>query len=293
VGWQLQRSLAPLGVVAALGRGDCDLTDPGTLRRVVETLRPQLIVNAAAYTAVDKAEAEPARARAINGDAVAVLAEAARRQGALLVHYSTDYVFDGGKASPYTEADEPNPVNAYGASKLAGEQALQVSGARALILRVSWVFGSRGQNFVKTILRLASQRDVLKVVADQFGSPTPAAFIADATSLILAASHHGDDVSGVKLFHLAAANPVSWFDFARTIVHLAHALPGFDLRLTAEAIEPIVTAEYPTPARRPANSRLATDAVEAAFGLTMPDWQPYLWRMLQQLSSAQGQGIKH
>lgn len=290
VGWQLQRSLSLLGNVAALGRGECDLTDLAALRRAVELHRPSLIVNAAAYTAVDKAEAEPALAQAINGEAVAVLAEAARRQGALLVHYSTDYVFDGQKNLPYTEADEPNPVNVYGASKLTGEQAIRASGARALILRVSWVFGARGQNFVKTILRLAAQRDTLGVVADQIGSPTPAAFISDATGLILAASHHGDDIAGAELFNLVAANPVSWCDFARAIVELARETPGFDLRLTPEAIVPIATADYPTPARRPANSRLATAKVEAAYGLTMPDWQPYLRRMLQLLALKQANG---
>lgn len=290
VGWQLQRSLSPLGDVLFLGRDQCDLTDPDAVRRTVREARPDIIVNAAAYTAVDRAETEPELARRINADAVAVMAGEAAALNALLVHYSTDYVFDGCQAEPYRETDVPNPQSVYGQTKLAGELAIRESGARALILRVSWVFGARGANFVKTILRLAAERDHLRVVADQIGSPTPAAFISDATGLILAASRRGEAIQGTELYHLTAANPVSWRGFARAIVEVAQRTPGFDLRIGPDDIEAITTAEYPTPARRPANSRLDTSRVQADFGLHMPDWHPYLCRMMQLLALKKANG---
>ena len=286
VGWQLQRSLAPHGRLHALGRDGCDLADLDAVRAVVRATRPQVIVNAAAYTAVDRAEAEPAAAMRLNGEAPGVLAEEAARLGALLVHYSTDYVFDGLKADPYIESDPVAPQSVYGRSKLAGEEAVRAAGCRALVFRTSWVFGARGGNFVKTILRLAAEREDLGVVGDQVGAPTPAALIATVTGVALAMLRQGRALAEgeQRLYHLCSGRPVSWHEFARTIVGLATAMPGFDLRLTPEAIRCIGTSEYPTPARRPANSRLDCSRLEADFGLAMPDWEPYLARMLQLLS---------
>lgn len=289
VGWQLQRSLAPLGEVVACGRAACDLTDAARLRAVVRELRPSMIVNASAYTAVDKAESDSDTAFAVNAVAPGILAEEAARLGALLVHYSTDYVFDGAKAGAYVETDATGPQGIYGQSKLAGEEAIRAVGGKSLIFRTSWVFGARGGNFVKTILRLARDRDRLTVVDDQVGSPTPAALIATVTGMALAELRCGQHLAmgENRLYHLAAANPVSWCMFARSIVEQASAVPGFSLRATPDSIVPITTAEYPTPARRPANSRLDCSRLEADFGLCMPDWQPYLQRMLQLLSLKQ------
>lgn len=288
VGWQLQRSLAPHGALVACGRGECDLADLDQLRQVVRRVEPQVIVNAAAYTAVDRAESEPDLALRINGEAPGLLAEEASRLGGLLVHYSTDYVFDGGKAAPYGEADPTNPQSVYGRSKLAGEEAILAAAGRALIFRTSWVFGAQGGNFVKTILRLAREKETLNVVDDQVGSPTPAALIATVTGLALAILRQGRDLGAEekRLYHLAAARPVSWCQFARTIVAEA-ARQGFRLKLTPEAIRAIPGADYPTPARRPSNSRLDCRRLEEDFGLQMPDWQPYLERMLQLLSLSQ------
>lgn len=289
VGWQLQRSLAPHGAVVACGRGECDLADLDQVRRVVRQVEPRVIVNAAAYTAVDKAETETGLASRINAEAPGLLAEESARLGGLLVHYSTDYVFDGEKASPYVEADPTNPQSAYGRTKLAGEEAILAASGRAVIFRTSWVFGARGGNFVKTILRLARERESLNVVDDQVGSPTPAALIATVTGVALAVMRQGRTLEeGEKrLYHLAAARPVSWCQFARTIVGLASAMPGFDLKLAPEAIRAIPSSDYPTPARRPMNSRLDCSRLETDFGLEMPDWQPYLERMLQLLSLKQ------
>jgi dTDP-4-dehydrorhamnose reductase len=289
VGWQLQRSLAPHGEVVACGRDRCDLADLEQIRSIVREIRPAILVNAAAYTAVDRAETESDLAWRINAEAPGVLATEAATLDALLVHYSTDYVFDGSKASPYLETDPTAPLNAYGRSKLAGEEAIRAAGGRSLIFRTSWVFGARGQNFIKTILRLAREKDTLNVVADQVGSPTPAALIATVTGIILAMIAHGQGLKKgeSRLYHLTASRPVSWCDFARTVVDLAGQSPGFDLRLKPEAINPIATSEYPTPARRPANSRLDCSKLENDFGLWMPDWQPYLERMLQLLALKQ------
>jgi dTDP-4-dehydrorhamnose reductase len=281
VGWELQRSLAPLGNVVALGREACDLSNTQRLRELIRAEKPQVIVNAAAYTAVDKAETESALCTHINADAPAAMAEAARALGALLVHYSTDYVFDGRKAQAYVETDAPNPQSVYGRSKLAGEQAIAASGCRALIFRTSWVFGVHGNNFVKTILRLASAGRALRIVDDQIGSPTPAALIADVTGLALATRQRFDDWSeGTRLYHLTAAKPVSWCGFARTIIDYANRTPGFPALPTAESITPIGTTDYPLPAPRPANSQLDCARLETDFALTMPDWRPYLARFL-------------
>ena len=282
VGWQLQRALAPLGTVRACARADCDLADPAQIRSLVDMLRPSVIVNATAFTAVDKAESEPALAAAINTEAPRLLALAAKDCAALLVHYSTDYVYDGTKKGAYVESDPTAPQSVYGRTKLAGEEAIRAVGGKSVIFRTSWVFGEHGGNFVKTILRLARDKEALNVVADQTGSPTPAALIADVTAAVLAALACGRrlDMGENRLYHLAAANPVSWCDFARRIVDLARS-QGVALRLDAAAIKAITTAEYPTPARRPANSRLDCSRLESDFDLLMPDWQPYLERMLQ------------
>ncbi|MEY2631646.1 MAG: dTDP-4-dehydrorhamnose reductase [Pseudomonadota bacterium] len=287
-GWELQRSLLPLGPLTALGRRDLDLTDRAALEQGLQALAPRIIVNAAAYTAVDKAEQDVELAMAVNATVPAILADYCHRSGALLVHYSTDYVFDGAKEAPYREDDATGPLSVYGASKLAGEQAIIASGAAALLLRVSWVFGEQGNNFVKTILRLAAERDGLRVVADQFGAPTPAAFIADATALLLAALRQRPLPAGMATYHLSTRNPVSWHGFAQAIVAMAAEIPGFALKLGPEQIAAITTADYPLPARRPANSRLDTGRIEQDFGLHIPDWQPYLQRLLQQLAIRQG-----
>lgn len=291
VGWQLQRSLAPLGTVTAVGRSECDLTDSRQLRELIRSAKPKIIVNAAAYTAVDRAESEPQLAASINAEAPAVMAEEARALGAVLVHYSTDYVFDGCKMAPYVETDVPNPQSVYGRTKLAGEQAIAAAGCRALIFRTSWVFGARGNNFVKTILRLAGEGRSLRIVDDQVGSPTPAALISGVTGLVLAAVRRAEDFAdGAHLYHLAAANPVSWCGFARTIIEQAGRTPGFSGLPAPESIAGISTADYPLPAPRPANSRFDCTRLEADFGLEMPDWRPYLQRMLQLLALKQANG---
>jgi len=289
VGWQLQRSLSPHGDVIAWGRSECDLTDLDRLRSLVRQLKPNVIVNASAYTAVDRAESEPALAMRVNGEVPGVLAEEAARLGALLIHYSTDYVYDGCKSAPYVESDPTNPQSAYGRTKLAGEEAIRASGAKSVIFRTSWVFGARGGNFVKTILRLAREKENLNVVADQVGSPTPAALIATVTGIVLAMLRQGRAMNGEeqRLYHLCCGRPVSWHEFARTIVGRAAAMPGFDLCLRPDSIVGIPGCEYPAVAVRPANSRLDCSRLEGDFDLLMPDWEPYLLRMLQLLSLKQ------
>ena len=266
VGWELQRSLSLLGRVFAFNSGELDLAQPDRVRSVVRDIGPEIIVNAAAYTAVDKAESEPDMAVSVNGTAPGVLAEEARRMGALLVHYSTDYVFDGTKQAGYTEDDEPCPVSAYGRSKLNGEQAIHTSGVRHLILRTSWVYGLRGQNFLRTILRLADERDELRVVDDQVGAPTWSRTIAEATALILAAP---EPIEG--LFHLTSAGETTWFGFAQAILAATR-----DRRKREPRLTPISTSEYPSPATRPANSRLDCTRLTQRTGLCLPQWQDSL-----------------
>ena len=289
VGWQLQRSLAPHGKVVACSRAECDLGNFDQLRTLVRQVNPTVIVNASAYTAVDRAESEPDLALRINAEAPGVLAEESARIGALLIHYSTDYVFDGNKETPYVESDATGPQSVYGQTKLAGEQAIAAVNCRSVIFRTSWVFGARGGNFVKTMLRLAREKESLNVVNDQVGSPTPAALIATVSGVVLAMLHHGQTMAPGehRLYHLAAANPVSWHAFAQIIIELASVMPGFELRVPAEAIRAIPSVDYQTPAKRPMNSRLDCTHLETDFGLLMPDWQPYLARMLQLLSLKQ------
>ncbi len=273
VGWELQRTLAALGQVIALDRRGMDLADPDSIRSAIRACDPRIIVNAAAYTAVDQAESEPDLALAINGLAPGIMAEEAKKLGALLVHYSTDYVFDGAKTAPYVEEDAPNPINAYGSSKLAGERAVAASGARYLILRTSWVYGARGKNFLRTILRLAQERDELRIVDDQIGAPTWCRSIAEATAQVLAYIQTRDAPEAYGTYHLSAAGSTSWFGFAQAILEHSGS--------SCKAI-PIPTREYPLPARRPANSVLSNARLNARFGITLPDWRAALKLCLQQ-----------
>ena len=273
VGWELQRALAPLGKVVALTREQLDLANPDAIRGVVRQHRPDIIINPAAYTAVDKAESESGLAMAVNGTAPGIFAEEAKQSGALLVHYSTDYVFDGSKAAPYTEADTPNPQSVYGQTKLAGEEAIRSVGCRHLILRTSWVYGVHGGNFVKTVLRLARERDALRIVADQFGAPTWARLLANSTVQMLQRCGESDfDERHYGLYHLTAGGRTSWHAYAGEIVRLARQYDA-TLRDKALTIEGIPTSGYPLPAPRPANSVLATDKIRHAFGLNLPPWQ--------------------
>lgn len=280
VGWELRRSLAPLGALIALDRqsmGDADFARPDSLAALVERVAPDVIVNAAAHTAVDKAESEPELARALNAAAPGVLARAAAARGALLVHYSTDYVFDGSGTQARDEDAATGPLSMYGHSKLAGEQAIRESGARHLILRTSWVYGARGQNFPKTMVRLAQERAALRVIDDQVGAPTGADLLADVTAHALRGVQAQPALAGT--YHVTAAGETSWHGLARLAIDTARALRP-ELPWRVERIDPIPTSDYPTPARRPLNSRLDTTRLQAAFGLQMPPWQGGVRRML-------------
>ena len=283
VGFELQRSLAPLGEIVAVDHADCDLSNPEAIRRLVRQTRPDIIVNPAAYTAVDRAESDETAAHAINAIAPGVIGEAAPAIGAVVVHYSTDYVFDGTGEGAYRESDTPNPQSVYGRTKLAGEQALQASGADHLIFRTSWVFGAHGGNFAKTMLRLAGEREVLKVVADQYGAPTPAALLADATAQVLGRlQREGRNGFPFGLYHLVADGVTTWHAYAQAVVSAA-AAAGKPLKIAAADIEAIPSSAYPVPAPRPANSRLNTDQFRQAFGLRLPPWEEGLAHVLQQL----------
>jgi len=283
VGFELQRALAPLGEVIAVDQNECNLADQNAIRSLVGEIRPDIIVHPAAYTAVDKAESEPETAFAINGVAPGVLGEEAAKINALVVHYSTDYVFDGVKQAHYTEDDLPNPQSVYGKSKLAGEQALRQRIKNHLVFRTSWVFGAHGNNFAKTMLKLAAERESLNVVADQFGAPTSAALIADVTAQIVGQyQRQGRQDFPFGLYNLVAGGETTWCDFAKTVIKAAHDA-GKPLKLKPENIRPITTAEYPLPAPRPANSRLATHKLEKTFGLRLPPWQEGLNHVLQQI----------
>ncbi|NCA71722.1 MAG: dTDP-4-dehydrorhamnose reductase [Sphingobacteriia bacterium] len=280
VGWELRRTLAMLGeVIAASLEGEhgpvIDLMDPDSLRRLVETARPDAVVNAAAHTAVDKAETETAVARRINAEAVGELGALLAGRGTPIIHYSTDFVFSGMLDRPYREDDEPNPLNVYGETKLAGEQALLDSGARALIFRTAWVYGARGANFLLTMLRLFKERDELRIVDDQIGSPTWSRMLAEATALVLHRVLRGeldlDQVGG--LYHLTGAGQVSWYGFASAILEAT----GVQTNLI-----PIPTSEYPAPAHRPLYSVLDNTRFQETFGLAMPDWRVSLAQCLEE-----------
>ena len=280
VGWELQRAFAPLGEVRPLTQADVDLSDVHALRTAIRETRPTVILNAAAYTAVDKAENEPAVARAVNAVAPAAMAEEARSLGAWLIHYSTDYVFDGTKAGTYTEDDSASPRSVYGRTKFEGELAIAASGASQLTLRTSWVFGPHGGNFLKTMLRLAREREELSVVADQIGAPTSAELLADVTAHAVRAALRGHIDGG--LCHLTAAGETSWHGYASFVVAEARRL-GAELRLETDRIKAIQTEQYPLPAPRPKNSRLDCECIRQALDLDLPDWRWHVRRTLKEL----------
>lgn len=281
VGWELRRTLAPLGEVIALDRQQLDLTNPDQIRERVRATKPDIIVNAAAYTAVDKAEEEPELTMTVNGTAPGILAEEAKRLGAALVHFSTDYVFDGTKTVPYTEDDQPNPINVYGKTKLAGERAIQAVGVPHLILRTSWVYGMRRQNFLLTILRLAKERDELNIVDDQTGAPTWSRMIAGATTRLLVRSErlgardftpratHFTGLSGI--YHLTASGSTSWYGFAGAILKQTTHQASRNLHLC-----PVPTTEYPTPAQRPKYSVLSNTKLKKIADIVLPNWEQTL-----------------
>ena len=281
VGRELQRTLLPLGKVVALGRGEADLENLSALRDLLEAHTADIIVNAAAYTAVDKAEADEATASKVNAEAVDLMAKHAQHSGALLVQYSTDYVFDGDKPTAYVETDITNPQSAYGRTKRAGEEAILRSGCNALIFRTSWVFSAHGGNFIKTILRLAKERETLKIVADQHGAPTSAELIADVTALAIASYRSHGLTSGI--YHLTAAGETSWHGLACYVVKRALANDA-KLKLKVEQILAIPTETYPLPAKRPKNSRLNTDLLSKILGLQLPNWEIHVDRTVDQLT---------
>jgi len=266
VGWELARALAPLGEVIAFDRAGLDLAVPDRIVSVVRSVRPDVLINAAAYTAVDRAESEPGAAHAINAAAVAVLAEEAKRAQTLLIHYSTDYVFDGTKDTPYVEEDRPNPLNAYGRSKLAGEQAIHDIGGAHLILRTSWVYSARGKNFLLTIRRLLQEKKELRVVSDQIGAPTCARGLAEATAELLRRQGAAALGDARGIYHATTSGSTSWHGFAREIARLER--PD-----SPAPIVPIASSEYPTPARRPGNSRLSSEKLVRRFGVALPRWE--------------------
>jgi len=283
VGWELNRALSPLGEVVALDRADVDFLDLESLRKSISDVAPNIIVNAVAYTAVDKAEENEEIAGNINGAALGVLAEETLRLNALLVHYSTDYVFDGTKSIAYDELDKPNPINAYGRTKLEGEQHIQTSGCDYLIFRTSWVYAPRGHNFLLSILKLAKEREELSIVSDQVGSPTSARLIAETTSHCLAIAIKAKQSSGFSsgIYHLTSSGHTSWYGFTEEIIKVVKN--STDIHLKIKTLKAISTSEYPTAAKRPQNSRLALDKLEDTFKLCMPSWQSGLALCLEEL----------
>jgi dTDP-4-dehydrorhamnose reductase len=287
VGWELQRALAPLGILTALNRAECDLADPLQIQTALEKYEPEVIVNAAAYTAVDKAESDQSMAHRINVDAVAELALYAREMGSLLVHYSTDYIFDGTKPDAYVEDDITNPLSVYGNTKLAGENKIRDALCRHLIFRTSWVYAARGGNFARTILRLAQERESLNVINDQIGAPTSAELIADVTAHAMRDVLSGRAPGGT--YHLAAAGETSWFGYAKFVIDRARAArqkQGQTLALAPDGLKPIPASEYPLPAKRPQNSRLNTQLLERSFGLKLPTWESGVSRVLDEWQSS-------
>ena len=291
VGWELQRALAPLGEVVALdfdspGPLTADFSKPESLAATVQAVRPRIIVSAAAHTAVDKCESEPDVARALNATSPAVLAREARALGALLVHYSTDYVFDGSGNAPWIEDSPTGPLNVYGATKLEGEQAIRASDCQHLILRTSWVYAARGGNFAKTMLRLAGERDTLTVINDQFGAPTSAELLADVTAHAIHAAMAMPELTG--LYHCVAAGETSWHAYACHVIGQAKSL-GWTLKTGPAQAAGIPTSSYPTLARRPLNSRMDTSKLRSAFGLQLPHWQVHMRRMLDEISCSKAE----
>lgn len=291
LGWELRHKLACFGGVAGVGSPDVDFSKPDTIRNAVRAAAPEVIVNAAAYTAVDKAEGEPELALAINGTAPGVLAEEAKRLGSILVHYSTDYVFDGAKQGSYVETDAPNPLNVYGRTKLAGDEAIQSVGGSYLILRTSWVYGARGSNFLLTMLRLAGEREELRIVDDQIGAPTSSECIAQATANIMAqllAPAGGGLGERSGIYNLSCAGETTWFGFAKALLTRSAATTG----IAIPKLIPITTSEFPRPAKRPANSRLSCKRLEETFGVRMPHWEEALSLVLETLNESASAGGK-
>ena len=287
VGWELQRALAPLGELVALdfdspGPLSADFSKPESLAATVQAVRPQIIVNAAAHTAVDKCESEPDVAHALNAESPAVLAREAQRLGAWLMHYSTDYVFDGSGTTPWVEDSPTGPLSVYGATKLEGEEAIRASGCRHLILRTSWVYAARGGNFAKTMLKLAKERDRLTVIDDQIGSPTGADLLADITAHALRTALQRPEVAGT--YHAVGDGETSWHGYAQHVIEFARAR-GETIKVARDAIAPVPTSAFPTPAKRPANSRMNTHKLRTTFGLTLPSWQAGVDRMLTEVLS--------
>lgn len=283
VGFELQRALAPLGEVIAVDQSECDLASADAIRELVRRVAPDVIVNPAAYTAVDKAESNQATAHAVNAQAPGVLGEEAARLGALVVHYSTDYVFNGTKEGAYLETDQPDPQSVYGSTKYAGECALAEANPRHLILRTSWVVGAHGGNFAKTMLHLAAERDQLSVVADQFGAPTSAALLADLTAQLLRQhQREGATAFPYGTYHVSASGETNWYEYARFVIGEALAA-GKVLKAGPDAVMPLTTAQYPTPAQRPSNSRLDTSRFRTTFGLRLPPWQEGVRHVLYQI----------
>ena len=287
VGWELQRSLQPLGEVLALDFQSrdhaADFSKPDALAATIAAVKPDLIVNAAAHTAVDKAESEPDLAQAINADAPGVLARSAAARGAWLVHYSTDYVFDGSGDQPRREDAPTGPLSVYGRTKLDGENQIRASGCRHLILRTSWVYAARGGNFAKTMLRLAASKSELNVIDDQVGAPTGAELLADLTALMARAAQAQPELAGT--YHAVAAGATSWHGYARLVIETARAR-GVPLTLPADALRAIPTSAYPTPAPRPLNSRLDTRKLRERFGVHLPDWESGVRRLLDEILPA-------
>lgn len=286
VGWELQRSLAPLGEVLALDRHSTDycgdLSKPAQLAQTVLAYKPDVIVNAAAHTAVDKAESEPALSRLLNTDAPAALAKAAAQVGAWLVHYSTDYVFDGSGSHARGEGEGTGPLSVYGQTKLDGEKAIQASGCQCLIFRTSWVYAARGGNFAKTMLRLAQERDMLTVINDQYGAPTGADLIADVTAHAIRRVQRTKDMAFSGVYHLVASGEITWHGYASHVIAQAKAIrPELGWQVTH--IAPVPTSAFPTPAARPLNSRLCTNKLQQNFGLVLPPWQQGVDRMLAEI----------
>ena len=285
VGWELQRALAPLGELVACdfdspGALKADFAQPESLRALVRTVRPDVIVNSAAHTAVDKAESEPDFARALNATAPGVVAQEAAALGALMVHYSTDYVFDGSGQAPRDETAPTGPLSVYGRTKLEGEDAIRASGCSHLILRTSWVYAARGGNFARTMLKLAAERDALNVIADQHGAPTGAELLADVTAHALRRTCAEPALGGT--YHCVAGGETHWQGYASFVIEWARA-HGMPIKVAAQAIKPIPTSAYPTPAQRPLNSRLDTRKLRSNFGLNLPDWQAGVERMLTEI----------
>ncbi len=279
VAWELRRTLAPLAQVITVGAPEVDLASPDSLRRAVTEARPDIVINAAAYTAVDKAESEPELAMKVNGVAPGILAEESRKSGALMVHYSTDYVFDGTKRTPYVETDATNPLGAYGRSKHAGDEAVRAAGGAHFIFRLCWVYGARGQNFMLTMMRLAREREKLRVVSDQHGCPTWSRMIAEATALALKQALAAPESEGLfGTYHLAASGATTWHGFAKAIID---QMPAEGKKCTL--VEAIPTSEYPTPTKRPVYTVLSSEKLKRTFGLQLPLWDESLKQVLEQV----------